>query len=192
MNPTLKTGDRLNVEPYDKTKIHIGDVVVFMPPGQGYNVVHRIIYADPEEVRTRGDNNGSVDPWTLKPEDIIGRVISIQRLGVDMEVHGGTRGRMIAPALWMWKRIKLSIFRTLHHPYQWLVKSGVFKKILPRNIKMRILSFQKPHGVEMYLLMGDLIVGKYLPLYRSWRIRRPFRLFIDESSLPERTTAPPN
>jgi hypothetical protein len=33
--------------------------------------------------------------------------------------------------------------------------------------------------------MGRRVVGRWLPGMTRWYIRRPFRLFVDEESLPE-------
>ena len=39
MNPILRTGDRLNISPYDGQKIRRGDVIVFISPEDGSKVV---------------------------------------------------------------------------------------------------------------------------------------------------------
>jgi hypothetical protein len=33
--------------------------------------------------------------------------------------------------------------------------------------------------------MGRRVIGRWLPGMSRWHIRRPFRLFVDEASLPE-------
>jgi hypothetical protein len=40
-------------------------------------------------------------------------------------------------------------------------------------------------GKELQLLMGRRVIGRWLPGMSRWHIRRPFRLFVDEASLPE-------
>ena len=62
MNPTLKAGDGLTIIPYGNRKILVGDVVVFSRPEGNHNVVHRVVAADSEGIRTRGDNNINIDP----------------------------------------------------------------------------------------------------------------------------------
>ncbi|KPK14349.1 MAG: hypothetical protein AMK69_28945 [Nitrospira bacterium SG8_3] len=54
MNPTLKPGDQLWITPYNGQKVQRGDVVVFISPGDGSRVVHRIVSLDPSGIRTQG------------------------------------------------------------------------------------------------------------------------------------------
>jgi signal peptidase I len=43
MNPTLRAGDGLQIEPYEGKKIRAGDVIVFVSPENGHKVTHRVI-----------------------------------------------------------------------------------------------------------------------------------------------------
>ncbi len=79
MEPTLKIGDLIYVKGVAPADIKVGDVITFRPPANYIKdtlVTHRVIEVsyDSNEVyyRTRGDNNPSDDPWTLKSSDIIG------------------------------------------------------------------------------------------------------------------------
>ena len=185
MNPTLKVGDGLTVIPYGDRNIHIGDVVVFHSPERERYIVHRVISVNSRGIRTKGDNNSKVDSWILRPEDIVGRVISAQRKSKSITIYGGTRGRLLAPMLWVIKRINItvsSIFRPIYH---YLARTGIIKILLSRMIKTQILYFKRPNGTEMQLIMGRRIIGRYSPVRDQWLIRRPFRLFVDEKSLPQ-------
>ena len=185
MNPTLKAGDGINVISYGNRKIFIGDVVVFPHPGSNANVVHRVVAVDSQGIRTRGDNNINMDPWVLLPDDIIGRVVSAKRKNRNVTIHGRTRGRIIASALRAIKHVNLSVSRILHPFYHWLLKSGIFIKYNRFFPKTRILSFNRPMGKEFQLLMGNHIIGRRLPGRDQWQIAKPFRLFVDETSLPK-------
>ena len=44
MNPVLLESDLLEVVPYYERKIHIGDVIFFIPPKREYPVIHRITH----------------------------------------------------------------------------------------------------------------------------------------------------
>jgi signal peptidase I len=188
MNPILRTGDGLRVIPYRNRKICVGDVVVFRPPNREHNVVHRVISVDSQGVRTSGDNSNRIDPWVLAPNDIIGRVVSAQRENRNVTIHGGTQGRIFASALWALKRVKLRInsmvSRILHPAYHYLAQSGICRKMLSNRVKTQILCFRRKSGMEMQLLIGRWVIGRRLPGRDQWQIRRPFRLFVDESSLP--------
>jgi len=185
MNPTLKVGDGLTVIPYEDEDIHIGDVVVFRSSKNDRYIVHRVISVDSRGIRTKGDNNNKVDSWILRPEDIVGRVISAKRKDKSIVIHGGTRGRLLAPMLWTIRRLKLLIYRILHPAYQLLACTNFPRGILSRLVSTQILYFKRPNGVEMQLIMGRWVIGRYSPMGNHWVIRRPFRLFVDEKSLPQ-------
>jgi len=190
MFPTLKAGDYLEVIPYGDSRIRIGDVVVFRSPEKERYVVHRVISVSSAGVRTRGDNNNEIDPWVLGPDHITGRVISAQRRRRNIKIYGGAPGRILTPIRCRIKRINLTISRILHPVYHWLARLGIFRKILTRRFRTQILCFQRPDGIEMQLLMGQWIIGRRLPGKVEWQIRRPFRLFVSEASLPRSESHP--
>jgi len=186
MNPTLKAGDGLSVIPYENRKIHIGDVVVFQSPGGSHNVVHRVVAVESNGVRTRGDNSLNVDSWVLRPEDIMGRVVSVKRKNKNIMIRRGIWGRISASTLWILKQINLTASRILHPAYHALVKSGIFRKCLHFFPKTRVLSFNRPEGKEFHLIMANRVIGRRLPGNDGWQIMRPFRLFVDEAALPKK------
>ncbi len=105
---------------------------------------------------------------------------------------GGRRGQLFALTI---RAIHVigskidSIITTLLRPaYYWLASSGIFRQWLPARIKPRVLSFNSPAGKELQLVMGQHVVGRRLAGKNQWWIKRPFRLFIDESSLPNNNT----
>jgi len=184
MNPVLKTGDVLNISTYGSRKIRVGDVIVFNQPEDNYNIVHRIVSINPQGIKTKGDNNLNMDQWILSPDDIIGRVVSVQRKNENLKIHGRSRGRIFAFMFWILKRIDFALSMIIHPIYRGLTISGMFLiycRFLP---EIRILAFNRPKGKELYLLMGNRIIGRHSPEYVQWRIERPFRLFINEASLP--------
>ncbi len=185
MNPTLKAGDGLSLSPYGSRKIRVGDVVVFQNPAKDHDVVHRVIAIDSRGISTRGDNNNSIDPWVLRPDDIIRRVVSIQRKSRTLTVHGGAWGIITAFALRKIKHVNTAVSRILHPAYHWLAGSGIFKNYTRLLPKTRVVSFHRPGGTEYHLLMGKRVIGRRNPTSTSWHIARPFRLFVDETSLPK-------
>ena len=184
MKPTLKPGDGLRVHPYGDRKIRIGDVVVVCPPERERHVVHRVVSIDSHGIRTRGDNNNIMDDWVLCTEDIIGQVVCVNRKNRSKTIYGGLRGRIHASGLRAIKQIDLTISRILHPVYHRLASSGIFRNLLPQQLKTHVLCFRRANGIEMQLLMGRWVVGRRLTGQDRWHIRRPFRLFVDECSLP--------
>jgi len=187
MNPALKPGDQLWIKPYNGQKIQCGDVVVFISPGDGSRVVHRVVSLDPSGIRTQGDNNNRVDPWLLSHDEILGRVFSAERGNRRRRVFGGQIGQLLGVAIRAIKAIDVSVCSRFRPAYDRLAMAGVFRRWLPTKMKMKVLSFDRAEGVELHLLMGRRVIGRWLPGKSGWQIRRPFRLFVDEESLPENT-----
>ena len=185
MNPTLKAGDGVTVNSYGNRKIRIGDVVVFPHPEGGNNVVHRVVAVGSQGVRTRGDNNINTDPWVLNFEDIVGQVVSAQRKGRRLPIHSGATGVIIVFALWPITKILVTVSRILHPIYHRVADSGIFKRYMRFLPKTRVLEFNKSAGIELQLLMGNRVIGRRAPGSQKWQIVRPFRLFVDETSLPD-------
>ncbi|MFC1488551.1 signal peptidase I [Thermodesulfobacteriota bacterium] len=184
MNPTLKAGDALTIIPYGNKKIRMGDVIVFPHPTETHHVAHRVFSVDSKGIKTRGDNNPNIDPWVLSPDHIIGRVVCAKRMEKRVTIRGGINGRILARVFRTIKKIDLAASKILHPAYHWLARSGIFRKnarLLPQT---RMLSFNRPEGIELQLLMGDRVIGRHQPGNRRWQIFRPFRLFVDEASLP--------
>ena len=184
MFPTLKTGDTFRVVPYNDRDISVGDVVVFPSPYERTPIVHRVVSIDLHGIRTRGDNNNNMDGWVLCTEDIIGQVVCVNRKNRSKTIYGGLRGRIHASGLRAIKQIDLTISRILHPVYHRLASSGIFRNLLPQQLKTHVLCFKRANGIEMQLLMGRWVVGRRLTGQDRWHIRRPFRLFVDEYTLP--------
>jgi len=178
MFPTLRVGDSLNVIAYGNRKIYPGDVVLFR--GYGHDVVHRVIAVNPDGIITQGDNNAGPDEPILS-ESIIGCVISIRRGNRTLKIHGGKRGLLIAKFLRIKKAFSLKISRMLHPIYHALADSSIFRIM---RFETQILCFERPEGTEMQLLLCKRVIAKRHAGSNEWKIRRPFRLFIDETSLP--------
>ena len=83
MNPTLCQRDLLEVRPHVPLMPRVGDVILCLPPGADRAVVHRIVSLTIGDIRTRGDNNSSADPWVLQPSDIVGQVVAAHRASAD-------------------------------------------------------------------------------------------------------------
>jgi signal peptidase len=188
MNPTLKSGDRLQVIPYNGQKIRRGDVVVLTPPGGGSKIIHRVVSVDSQGIKTRGDNNNKCDPWVLSSDHIVGCVVSLRRGNRQLRVFGGLLGHLFAMAIRAINIIDLNLTSLLRPFYQRLAKAGFFRRWLPSWMKTRAISLRHPAGTELQLLMGRRVIGRWLPGKTRWHIRRPFRLFVNEETLPENTT----
>jgi hypothetical protein len=185
MNPVLKPGDRLQVIPCDRQEIRRGDVVVFILPGGDSKIVHRVISINSDGIRTRGDNCNHEDDWVLRRDNILGRVVSAQRGKRRWRVFGGPMGQLFAAVLRVIHVIDSGFSSLLHPVYKRLSRSDIFRRWLPSGMKPRVISFNRDAGTELHLVMGRRVIGRRMEGKTGWHIRRPFRLFVDEESLPE-------
>ena len=184
MNFTLRAGDELQVKPYEGKKIRVGDVVVFNSPENGRRITHRVISVNSKGIRTRGDNNKNIDLWILSPENIIGRVIYAQRGNIRKKVLGGFAGELFSATVRSIKVLDSRITLLLRPGYRWMVRTGFLRRFLNIEIKPKVITLNRPGGAELQLLMGQRVVGRLLPGQGGWQIRRPFRLLVDERTLP--------
>ncbi len=102
MEPTLKSGNLLMIEPADPGEVEVGDIIVYSVPAMVrdyYNyppvVAHRVIevWTEPSlGYRTKGDNTGE-DPFTIRPQDLRGTVgDQIPYLGLPLLFFQSTQG----------------------------------------------------------------------------------------------------
>lgn len=76
MLPTFDTGDVVVVR--SAPDYQVGETVAYRVPegefGAGHVVIHRLVGGDPVVgFEAQGDNNDSIDPWTPRGSDIVGR-----------------------------------------------------------------------------------------------------------------------
>lgn len=180
MHPTLSEHDLLEIEPYGRRPVRIGDVVFFVPPDGNQYAVHRVVRVTPAGIRTKGDSNDRMDTWFIRPEDVIGLVIRATRGKTRRMIYGGTVGLL-------WSRVLRSL-KVLEHGlsfhYHRLARSGLLRSFMPLRKRMRIISIKQPEGRAFKLLLGNWLIGYYNPGMTQWQVQRPFRLFVDVKSLP--------
>lgn len=189
MNPLLVNGDGLHIVPYGDRTIRPGDVVVFVPAGSEKKVVHRVVSVDAQGIKTRGDNANVVDPWTLTPDNILGRVTYIQRKGRRRTIFGGFRGRITAHSFRCRRLFGAVVSFLLRPVYHRLSRSTLLRKMLHGLLKPRVLFFRRIEGMELHLVVGHWLIGRCPPGKDHWEIKRPFRLCVDETLLPRPTPA---
>lgn len=73
MWPTIRDGDVLHVQPANRKKLRVGDVVLFKSD-EGMKA-HRIVYRRAEVFITRGDAGIDTDGET-RPEQVLGKVVA--------------------------------------------------------------------------------------------------------------------
>jgi len=92
MEPTLHVNDLIIVSHVNPRNIKVGDIIVFRSPIEpNMLIVHRVIEVIEKNgvlmFKTKGDNNPVPDPWVVKENYVIGKVIfSIPYIGIIIRV----------------------------------------------------------------------------------------------------------
>jgi len=76
MVPTFAKEDLVLAQNIDRS-IKPGDIIMFRTPDTNMPVMHRVVDITREGIKTKGDANPAVDWWTVKPEDVMGKAITI-------------------------------------------------------------------------------------------------------------------
>lgn len=184
MRPLFQPGDRICFEPCRIEDLRRGDVIIFKAPGQEERVVHRVVATDTARIRTRGDANLSRDAWEIRQDDIVGRVVSLERGGRVRPVAGGFPGRLLSAYIHAFRKADHLASHVLHPCYRIMVRSGLVRTLLPPALRPRVIMFERDGQREMQLILGRRIIGRRPAGSGSWTIRRPFRIFVDEHSPP--------
>jgi hypothetical protein len=189
MTPILQPFDLLEIEPYRERDVRVGDVVAFQLEGTARHVVHRVARVGTESIHTIGDNNVVEDIADLKPEDLTGRVVVAWRGQKYRKVHGGAVGNLIGRIVRLARRFDRAISRILRPIYHALARQSILRVVLPRSLRPRVVRFGNPEHPSMMLIFLGRAIGRYDIDLGQWIIRRPFKLFVDEESLPSQQTA---
>ena len=184
MRPLFRPGDRIVFVPCCSEDLQQGDVILFTPPGEKERVVHRVVSTGPAGIRTKGDANPYLDAWVLRQEDIIGRAECLERDGKFTPVAGGLTGRVLSTFIRALRKSDHLASHVLNPCYRGLAGSGLFRMLLPSSLRPRVIVFERDGTREMQLVLGKRIIGRRPAGAGTWTIRRPFRLFVDELTLP--------
>jgi SynChlorMet cassette protein ScmC len=136
-------------------------------------------------IRTRGDNNAADDPWILQPGDIIGRVTAAQRGSRRRPIGGGFLGQVEAVLAHVTRPVR-TVFARLTRPSgnPTTAPLAFLTMVLPRRLRPRPVEFNGRCWVVLKLLFRAREIGRYDWHRKIWRIRRPFRWFVDVRELP--------
>jgi len=75
MEPAIPVGSVVVIKPADPETLKIGDIICFRL-SEPTSITHRIINITDEGFITKGDANEDPDQWTVKKENVIGKVTS--------------------------------------------------------------------------------------------------------------------
>ncbi len=184
MEPTIRNSDLLNVSHCPFERIRSGDVVVFNSVGQSHLTVHRVLSKNIFGIRTMGDNNDNADPGFLNASCFLGKVLTLQRGSKRKRVHGGSLGSAIGRIMRIRHLLDYKLSRIFRPLYQFLARHRFFIGCPFCRFALKVVSFERNGSENLQLLWGRRLIGWFVPERGAWAIRRPFRLFVDESLLP--------
>jgi signal peptidase I len=184
MYPTFRTGDGLCVVPYNNRRINTGDVVIFESPENKRRIVHRVIAVLAEGIRTRGDHNRHIDPYLLRPDQIIGKVVTFQRGKRQHKALNGFFGLFYQALISLCFLMIRAFIIVLYPLYRFLYRTKLLAKIFPVHFNTTLVSFQKNGVVEYQLLWHKHVIGRRPATHPTWSLDRFFRLWLDEKTLP--------
>jgi len=183
MKPTLKPGDGLDLYTYeDPAEIRVGDVIVYPHPSRTIDVVHRIIEIRRDGVITRGDNNNKIDPYTIRFDDIIGKVIGAKRKNRLAPIQGGKTGFCIHKLMLFRKYFIQYGLAPLRFVSNIIAASGIFN-IFHSVFNVRIIHIKRNHQSQLILVSGNRAIGKQLVGSGEWQIRFPYKYFVSKRRL---------
>jgi signal peptidase I len=184
MYPLLRN---LDVLYYDNNQsLSLGDIVIYKSNifGRESKITHRIISISDRCIVTKGDNNLKIDDKPVNRSDILGIVVYAKRGSRLIRVQNGTKGLIISKIVHNILIIKTVAVNSIGHPYNWISRMGILKKFWPIHAKQKVINLRRPGGLESHLMVGKYLVAKKIPGNKNWIILPPFKLFIDEASLP--------
>ena len=184
MNPTLRRQDLLEITTYQERTPEVGDVAFFLPPNNNDYIVHRIVSAGPEGFLTRGDNSNDIDPWVLNEKDVCGRVVAAHQGNKRRKIAGGFIGRVTGLSCRVRRKTNGLTLKVLSPAYRSLCTRGFLHWLIPVRFTPQVATFRSDANASHKLLLGRQVIGSYDETLLKWQIRRPYRILIDESSLP--------
>lgn len=78
MEPAIPVGSIVVIKPVNPETLKVGDIICFKIEAESpTTVTHRIINITNDGFITQGDANEDPDPWTVKKQNVVGKVIAI-------------------------------------------------------------------------------------------------------------------
>jgi signal peptidase I len=179
MRGIFTPGDIMLLLVVSHTEIIPGDVIVFRKAHQtGSNemVVHRVVGIVDCGFITRGDNNLRCDMIPVFPEQIVGKVIAVQKGDNTKPVQGGFIGLRKANLSRLFLLLNLYI-RHIFRRYYTKIRVDKFLARLwkPKTQRIRL---QTETGMLIKYLYRDRTVATWDPARQRFDCRKPFDLVI--------------
>ena len=185
MNPTFHEPEMLTVMPYrGDYKPAKGDIICYYADGKTEHIVHRIISTKNGKIRTRGDNSNVPDEYIVTGEKITGRVVAARKNSISRVVYNGTAGILEMRLNRVLRSVNRLLTKLLQRTYHAMANSGVFRVLKPPGMYFRVVVFTRLGFKSPKLILKSRTIGNYDFRIGKWKIKRPYRLFVNEKKLP--------
>ncbi len=185
MNPSFIEPEMITVIPYTDAAIRKGDVICFKTDANENVIVHRVIGIKGSRIQTKGDNNAAPDPYAIEKKDIIGRVHESRRDGRLRKIHGGAIGIAVMHLAKIRKPAVIFTTGMLHNAYRFISRTGIMRRLLPESRQIEVAVFERKNIRYPKIIFSGRTIGRYDQKEKRWNIKRPYRIFLDESRLPD-------
>ncbi len=187
MHPLLLQDDVLEWVPVSERLPVPGDIIVFEDPeGSGHLIIHRIVTANPDRsYRTRGDNTLHDDAHPIPLSAVKGVVTGGFREERPMSIPTGSTGMKYHRYAQQRMKVMSGLQGIFSRPYLYVSRHKIFCRILPNQYRQRLVLVSTNEGYDLQVYLGSRLVGWKGENDGRWTIMPPFRLFIDDTGLPE-------
>ena len=182
MWPGFQEGDLLEVSTATTNEIKRGDCVAFRIDNKEF-VAHRVVSAK-GYLTTRGDALPAIDKEIIQPEQVVGKVVCIYRLGRPIRVWDGFVGRIAGNFYHYAGRIdphrtsrggKLAMrIRNFMTPCLRLCRFTGATRVLKRTGEPDMTLWK----------FGDTTVGRQDPLTHEWLVIWPWNIILKHPDQP--------
>jgi RimJ/RimL family protein N-acetyltransferase len=171
MTPLIRDGDVVTIDPMDRSDPRVGEVVAFVDSGGRGLALHRVVARKEAGWLLRGDNCRESD-GVVPRDQILGRVVRVERNGRDADFGKGAKGAGIA----------------------WLSQTGGLARLLALARMPRCLAssaLRSAQGLRLYKAIGRRIVSHVAIVEATQAdldtVRRWFKTSDIEAQMPSST-----
>jgi len=172
-------GDYLLIMPVSFADIYPGDVIVYRGTSEQENVedvAHRVVAITENGLITRGDNNSRHDFTPVQCDQIIGKVVEMERRRRKQVVVGGAKGLRRAKLQWAILRLDRFVRRLFRFPYHLLRNSQIIPKLWRPFITE--INLKTERGLLVKYIYKQRTVAIWDVSQHKFNCRKPFDLVI--------------
>lgn len=178
MFPTLLPGDE--IVSIESSIISVGDIVSYKIENK--SILHRVTKIEDEKIYTKGDNNLKVDNYSIKKENIIGKLTQVRRKNKIHKIRNGFAGYLTGKKCLLIKRLTLFLYVFIEpicnlKPVLW-----VLNKIGQAAFNNHLSIIKKTNNSSM-VYYGKIYLGYYNFNTKELMLRNRFKPFFSHDHL---------